>query len=218
MIKTAFARMPKYNELYGKFDRNLNKLLALVSRAFPQSGARRAARALGAARSVLQAEVGRCLREGAEGFQADQPDQGRVRPGGGGRFDRCARRLRREMKRLSDEAGEPLVKGASGLVLAQAKRIVETKRRGSPRLFRQTSFQDRLRGAGAWRPRPSRAGISIDERSHPRRRTGFPPPFGPRARASLERMVSLQSRTVRKLSILRIAWSRASRISSKRIL
>ncbi|MEC8189635.1 MAG: ribonuclease HIII, partial [Verrucomicrobiota bacterium] len=28
VFKTAFARMPKYNELYIKFDRNLNKLLA----------------------------------------------------------------------------------------------------------------------------------------------------------------------------------------------
>ena len=31
VIQTAFARMPKYNELYNKFDRNLNKLLAGIT-------------------------------------------------------------------------------------------------------------------------------------------------------------------------------------------
>ena len=36
VVKTAFARMAKYNELYRKFDNNLNKLLAWYQKIIDQ--------------------------------------------------------------------------------------------------------------------------------------------------------------------------------------
>ena len=62
VVIERFARMPKYNELYNKFDRNLNKLLAWYhSKSLIQALDERPAP--GAARSIYQGETGRRIRK-----------------------------------------------------------------------------------------------------------------------------------------------------------
>ena len=59
----------------------------------------------------------------------------------------------REMKRLSEEVGEKLIKGASGKVLEQAKKIVEEKGADALRGFAKMHFKTAYEAQGIEPPK-----------------------------------------------------------------
>jgi ribonuclease HIII len=70
--------MPKYNELYNKFDRNLNKLLAWYhGKSLNQALDQRAA-PWGLLDQFTKQKLGRCLRQRPQRFQAREPNESRV--------------------------------------------------------------------------------------------------------------------------------------------
>jgi len=148
VIKTAFARMPKYNELYGKFDRNLNKLLAWYhGRSLNQALDERPAPWGLLDRFSKQKLVDVYVKERKD-FKLISRTKAESDPVVAAASIVARGVYVREMKRLSDEAGEPLVKGASGLVLAQAKRIVETKGAAALGYFAKLHFKTAYEAQG----------------------------------------------------------------------
>jgi ribonuclease HIII len=127
VIQTAFARMPKYNELYNKFDRNLNKLLAWYhGKALNQALDERPAPWGLLDQFTKQKLVDAYVKERKD-FNLISRTKAESDPVVAAASIVARAIYVREMKRLSDELGEPLVKGASGKVLAQAKKIVQEK-------------------------------------------------------------------------------------------
>ncbi|MEM8868454.1 MAG: ribonuclease HIII [Verrucomicrobiota bacterium] len=127
IIKTAFARMPKYNELYNKFERNLNKLLAWYhSKSLIQALDERPAPWGLLDQFTKQKLVDAYVKDRKE-FKLVSRTKAESDPVVAAASIVARAVYVREMKRLSDEVGETLTKGASGKVLAQAKKIVETK-------------------------------------------------------------------------------------------
>ncbi|MDQ8209361.1 ribonuclease HIII [Coraliomargarita sp. SDUM461003] len=127
VIKTAFARMPKYNELYNKFDRNLNKLLAWYhGRSLNQALDVRPA-PWGLLDQFTKQKLVDAYVKDREDFKLVSRTKAESDPVVAAASIVARAVYVREMKRLSDEIGEPLVKGASGQVLAQAKKIVAEK-------------------------------------------------------------------------------------------
>jgi ribonuclease HIII len=148
VIKSAFARMPKYNELYNKFDRNLNKLLAWYH-----------GRSLNAALDERSAPWGLLdqftKQKLVDAYVKDRKDFNLVSRTKAesdpvvAAASIVARAIYvREMQRLSKEIGEPLVKGASGKVLAQAKKIVEEKGADALRGFAKMHFKTAYEAQG----------------------------------------------------------------------
>jgi ribonuclease HIII len=127
VIKTAFARMPKYNDLYRKFGRNLNKLLAWYhGKSLNEALDERPAPWGLLDQFTKQKLVDAYVRERAD-FKLVSRTKAESDPVVAAASIVARAIYVREMKRLSDEVGEPLVKGASGRVLAQAKKIVAEK-------------------------------------------------------------------------------------------
>lgn len=127
VIKTAFARMPKYNELYRKFDRNLNKLLAWYhGKSLNQALDERPAPWGLLDQFTKQKLVDAYVKERSD-FKLVSRTKAESDPVVAAASIVARAVYVREMKRLSDAAGEPLIKGASGRVLNQAKKIVAEK-------------------------------------------------------------------------------------------
>lgn len=127
VIKTAFARMPKYNELYNKFDRNLNKLLAW----YHGKSLNEALDERYAPWGLLDQFTKQKLVEGYVKKRKDFNLVSRTKAESDPIVAAASIVARavyvREMNSLSKSLGEKLLKGASGKVLDQAKKIVNNK-------------------------------------------------------------------------------------------
>lgn len=127
VIKTAFARMPKYNQLYQKFDKNLNKLLAWYhSRSLVQALDERFA-PWGLLDQFTKQKLVDAYVKDRKDFKLISRTKAESDPVVAAASIVARAVYVREMKRLSVEAGETLSKGASGKVLEQAKKIVSDK-------------------------------------------------------------------------------------------
>lgn len=127
VIATAFARMPKYNELYRKFGSNLNKLLAWYhGRSLNEALDKRAVSWGILDQFTKQKLVDAYIKERKD-FNLISRTKAEEDPVVAAASIVARAIYVREMKRMSDELGETLVKGASGLVLQQAKKIVAEK-------------------------------------------------------------------------------------------
>lgn len=152
VIKTAFARMPKYNELYDKFDRNLNKLLAWYhSRSLNQALDERPAPWGLLDQFTKQKLVDAYVKERKD-FKLISRTKAESDPVVAAASIVARAVYVREMKRLSEEAGETLVKGASGVVLTQAKRIVKEKGAEALRNFAKMHFKTAYEAQGLQPP------------------------------------------------------------------
>ena len=152
VIKTAFARMPKYNELYNKFDRNLNKLLAWYhGKSLTQALDERPAPWGLLDQFTKQKLVDAYVRERKD-FKLVSRTKAESDPVVAAASIIARAVYVREMKRLSDEVGEALVKGASGRVLAQAKKIVEEKGADALKNFAKMHFKTAYEAQGLQPP------------------------------------------------------------------
>ena len=148
VIQTAFARMPKYNELYNKFDRNLNKLLAWYhGKALNQALDERPAPWGLLDQFTKQKLVDAYVKERKD-FKLISRTKAESDPVVAAASIVARAIYVREMKRLSDEIGEPLVKGASGRVLAQAKKIVDEKGADALKNFAKMHFKTAYEAQG----------------------------------------------------------------------
>jgi len=148
VIKTAFARMPKYNELYCKFDKNLNKLLAWYhSKSLTQALDERPA-PWGLLDQFTKQKLVDAYVKDRKDFTLISRTKAESDPVVAAASIVARAVYVREMRRLSDEAGEPLVKGASGKVLAQAKKIVKEKGADALKNFAKMHFKTAYEAQG----------------------------------------------------------------------
>lgn len=132
VIQTAFARMEKYNELYDKFGRNLNKLLAWFHGKSLNAALDERAAPWGLLDQFTKQKLVDAYVKDREGFRLESRTKAESDPVVAAASIVARAVYVREMKRLSDVAGETLVKGASGKVLEQGKSIVS--KHGAPAL------------------------------------------------------------------------------------
>ena len=125
VIQTAFARMEKYNELYNKFGRNLNKLLAWFHGKSLNAALDERPAPWGLLDQFTKQKIVDAYVKDRKDFRLESRTKAESDPVVAAASIVARAVYVREMKRLSDLAGETLVKGASGKVLAQAKSIVE---------------------------------------------------------------------------------------------
>lgn len=148
VVKTAFARMPKYNELYKKFGSNLNKLLAWYhGKSLNQALDERHAPWGLLDQFTKQKLVDAYVKERKD-FKLVSRTKAESDPVVAAASIVARAVYVREMKRLSDEVGEPLVKGASGRVLAQAKTIVQKKGAEALKGFAKMHFKTAYEAQG----------------------------------------------------------------------
>ncbi|MGC6424939.1 MAG: ribonuclease HIII [Lentimonas sp.] len=127
VIATAFARMVKYNDLYGKFGNNLNKLLAWYHGKSLNEALDKRAAPWGILDQFTKQKLVDAYVKDRKDFKLISRTKAEEDPVVAAASIVARAIYVREMKRLSDELGEELVKGASGKVLEQAKKIVDTK-------------------------------------------------------------------------------------------
>jgi ribonuclease HIII len=157
VIQTAFARMPKYNELYNKFDRNLNKLLAW----YHGKSLNQALDARPAPWGLLDQFTKQKLVDGyvaeREDFNLISRTKAESDPVVAAASIIARAIYVREMKHLSDELrsvlGEELMKGASGKVLEQAKKIVAAKGPGELAGYAKMHFKTAYEAQGLEPPK-----------------------------------------------------------------
>jgi len=148
VVKTAFARMPKYNELYHKFDKNLNKLLAWYhGRSLNQALDERPA-PWGLLDQFTRRKLVDAYVKERKDFKLISRTKAESDPVVAAASIVARGVYVREMRRLSDEAGETLVKGASGVVLTQAKRIVKEKGADALEKFAKMHFKTAYEARG----------------------------------------------------------------------
>lgn len=148
VIKTAFARMPKYNELYYKFDKNLNKLLAWYhSKSLIQALDERPA-PWGLLDQFTKQKLVDAYIKDRKDFRLISRTKAESDPVVAAASIVARAVYVREMRRLSVEAGETLVKGASGKVLAQAKKIVSGKGADALKVFAKMHFKTAYEAQG----------------------------------------------------------------------
>lgn len=148
VIKTAFARMPKYNDLYNKFDRNLNKLLAWYhGKSLAQALDERSA-PWGLLDQFTKQKLVDAYVKDRDGFKLVSRTKAESDPVVAAASIVARAVYVREMKRLSDEAGEQLVKGAGAKVLEQAKKIVQEKGADALKDFAKMHFKTAYEAQG----------------------------------------------------------------------
>ena len=127
VIKVAYARMGKYNELYGKFGKNLNRLLAWMhGRALNDAlDAKPVPRGL-LDQFTKQPLVAAYVKDRKD-FVLDQRTKAESDPVVAAASIVARATYERAMDKLSQDWGEPLLKGASAQVRAQAKQIVAAR-------------------------------------------------------------------------------------------
>ncbi|MGB1127759.1 MAG: ribonuclease HIII [Opitutales bacterium] len=148
VIKTAFARMPKYNDLYHKFDKNLNKLLAWYHSKSLIGALDERHASWGLLDQFTKEKLVDAYVKDRKDFKLISRTKAESDPVVAAASIVARAVYVREMKRLSDEAGETLVKGASGKVLAQAKKIVEAKGAEALRAFAKMHFKTAYEAQG----------------------------------------------------------------------
>lgn len=127
VVKTAFARMQKYNTLYNKFGRNLNKLLAWYHGQSLNQALEERPAPWGLLDQFTKQKLVDAYVKDRKDFKLVSRTKAESDPVVAAASIVARAVYVREMNRLSKEVGAPLIKGASGLVLAQAKRIVAEK-------------------------------------------------------------------------------------------
>ncbi|MGZ0654515.1 ribonuclease HIII [Coraliomargarita sp. W4R53] len=148
VIQTAFARMPKYNELYNKFDRNLNKLLAWYhGKSLNQALDERPA-PWGLLDQFTKQKLVDAYVKDRKDFNLISRTKAESDPVVAAASIVARAIYVREMKRLSDEIGEPLIKGASGKVLEQAKKIVAEQGAGALSNYAKMHFKTAYEAQG----------------------------------------------------------------------
>ena len=148
VIKTAFARMPKYNELYNKFDRNLNKLLAWYHGKSLNGALDERSAPWGLLDQFTKQKLVDAYVADREGFNLVSRTKAESDPVVAAASIVARAVYVREMKRLSEAAGETLAKGAGAKVLEQAKRIVAEKGAGALRDFAKMHFKTAYEAQG----------------------------------------------------------------------
>lgn len=148
VIKTAFARMPKYNELYNKFDRNLNKLLAWYHGKSLIGALDERPAPWGLLDQFTKQKLVDAYVKDRKEFTLVSRTKAESDPVVAAASIVARAVYVREMKRLSDAAGETLIKGASGKVLAQAKKIVEEKGADGLKNFAKMHFKTAYEAQG----------------------------------------------------------------------
>lgn len=148
VIETAFARMPKYNELYYKFDKNLNKLLAWYHGKSLNAALDKRPAPWGLLDQFTKQKLVDAYVKERKDFRLDSRTKAESDPVVAAASIIARAVYVREMKRLSDEAGETLLKGASGQVLEQAKRIFKEKGAEGLRNFAKMHFKTAYEAQG----------------------------------------------------------------------
>lgn len=127
IVTKAFARMAKYNELYGKFGNNLNRLLAWYHGKSLNEALDRRPAPWGLLDKFSEAKLVDAYVRKRKSFELRSRTRAESDPVVAAASIVARAVYVREMRRLSEAFGEPLVKGASGKVRDQAKRIVAEK-------------------------------------------------------------------------------------------
>ena len=127
VITTAFARMPKYNELYKKFGNNLNKLLAWYHGRSLNEALDKRATPWGILDQFTKQKLVDAYVKERKDFNLISRTKAEADPVVAASSIIARAIYVREMKRLSEELGEELLKGASAQVLAQAAKIFTEK-------------------------------------------------------------------------------------------
>lgn len=148
VIKTAFARMPKYNELYNKFDRNLNKLLAWYHSKSLIGALEERKAPWGLLDQFTKEKLVDAYVKDRKDFKLVSRTKAESDPVVAAASIVARAVYVREMKRLSEEAGETLTKGASGKVLAQAKKIVDEQGADALKGFAKMHFKTAYEAQG----------------------------------------------------------------------
>lgn len=148
VIETAFARMPKYNELYYKFDKNLNKLLAWYHGKSLNAALDKRPAPWGLLDQFTKQKLVDAYVKERKDFRLDSRTKAESDPVVAAASIIARAVYVREMKRLSDEAGETLLKGASGQVLEQAKRLFQAKGAEGLRNFAKMHFKTAYEAQG----------------------------------------------------------------------
>jgi len=124
VVKTTFARMPKYNELYRKFGSNLNKLLAWMHSKSLEEALKVHPVSWGMLDQFSkQPLVQQYFKD--SGFNLKMQTKAESDPVVAAASIVSRAVFIREMNKLSEEFGEKLAKGASVKVKTQAKQIVK---------------------------------------------------------------------------------------------
>ena len=126
-IRTTFARMRKYNALYDKFGRNLNKLLAWYHSKSLIGALEAQPAPWGLLDQFTKQKLVDAYVKDRSDFKLISRTKAESDPVVAAASIVARAVYVRESKRLSVEAGEPLLKGAGSRVLDQARRIVKEK-------------------------------------------------------------------------------------------
>ncbi|MFO8026648.1 MAG: ribonuclease HIII [Opitutales bacterium] len=148
VIKTAFARMPKYNELYYKFDKNLNKLLAWYHSKSLIGALEERPAPWGLLDQFTKQKLVDAYVNDRKEFTLVSRTKAESDPVVAAASIVARAVYVREMKRLSVEAGEALTKGASGKVREQAKKIVSEQGAGALRKYAKMHFKTAYEAQG----------------------------------------------------------------------
>lgn len=148
VYKTAFARMPKYNELYYKFDKNLNKLLAWYHSKSLIGALEERPAPWGLLDQFTKQKLVDAYVKDRKDFNLISRTKAESDPVVAAASIVARAVYVREMKRLSQEAGETLIKGASGKVLAQAKKIVAQQGAGALANYAKMHFKTAYEAQG----------------------------------------------------------------------
>jgi ribonuclease HIII len=127
VIASAFARMPKYNELYRKHGSNINKLLAWYhGRSLNEALDQRAA-PWGLLDQFTKQKLVDAYVKQRKDFNLVSRTKAESDPVVAAASIVARAIYVREMKRMSNAMGQELLKGASAQVLQQAKQIFESQ-------------------------------------------------------------------------------------------
>ncbi len=153
VIATAFARMEKYNALYQKFGNNLNKLLAWYhGRSLNEALDQRPA-AWGILDQFTKQKLVDAYVKDRKDFNLISRTKAEVDPVVAAASIIARAIYVREMKRMSTRLGEPLLKGASDRVLAQAKNIFSEKGAGGLTNYAKMHFKTAYEAQGLEPPK-----------------------------------------------------------------
>ena len=148
MYKTAFARMPKYNELYYKFDKNLNKLLAWYHSKSLIGALEERPAPWGLLDQFTKQKLVDAYVEDRKDFKLISRTKAESDPVVAAASIVARAVYVREMKRLSLEAGETLLKGAGSQVLQQAKKLVAGQGSDALKNFAKMHFKTAYEAQG----------------------------------------------------------------------
>lgn len=152
VVKTTTSGMLKYNELYQKFGNNLNKLLAWLHAKTIEEALAKKKVPWGLLDQFSKADlVGPHLKK-IENFELRQRTKAESDPVVAAASILARAGYVKFMRRLSDEAGFPLLKGASAKVREQAERIVKEQGEEALPRFAKMHFRTAYEALGKTPP------------------------------------------------------------------